>query len=232
MHAQDPTQENAMRHRLTAVLAAACIAAPLSAFAQSAAAPNVAAGESWTYREINNYNRLPVGDVVREVSAAGDEIRIVSRMGGAELTSGYSRPGLLASGTLNDRATGTMTPSLDLMPFPLEPGQRWSQTVQRRDPLTGEVRNVRVDGRVIGWETVRVPAGEFRALKVERRMWLGDWDQFRGETWRAETEWFVPELKGAAKLVVFEEYPPHRYSLTSFMPGTRVTYELTGFKRS
>jgi hypothetical protein len=221
-----------MRHRLAATLAAAFLAAPLSALAQSAAAPAVAAGEAWTYREINNYNHIPIGDVVREVTAAGSEIRVVSRAGNTEFASGYSKPGLLANGPLNDRARGNLTPSLDLMPFPLEPGQRWSQTVQRRDPLTGDVRNVRVDGRVIGWETVKVPAGEFRALKVERRMWLGDWDEFRGETWRAETEWFVPELKGAAKLVVFEEYPPHRHSLMSFMPGTRVTYELTGFKRS
>jgi hypothetical protein len=145
---------------------------------------------------------------------------------------GFARPGVMASGTLNDRAEGTMTPALNLMPFPLEPGQRWSQTVQRLDPATGELRNVRVDGRVIGWETVRVPAGEFKALRVERRMWLGDWDMFRGETWRAETEWYVPEVKAPVKLTVFEEYPPQRNGgLMSFLPGNRMTYELLAWKR-
>jgi hypothetical protein len=90
---------------------------------------------------------------------------------------------------------------------------------------------VHVDGRVVGWETVRVPAGEFRALRVERRMRLGDWDQFRGETWRAETEWFVPEVGAPVKLTVFEEYPERRFSMWSFMPGERLTYELTGWKK-
>jgi hypothetical protein len=222
-----------MRHRFAAAaLAAACTAAPLAGFAQSAPAPAFGAGETWTYRGISNYNHLPIGEVTREASAAGNEIRVVTRSANAEQTAGFARPGFLASGPLNDRASGALTPALELMPFPLEPGKRWTQTVKRQDPLSGEVRDVRVEGRVIGWETVRVPAGEFRALKVERRLWLGDWDQFRGETWRAETEWYVPEVKGPVKVQVFEEYPQRRYSLFSFMPGDRYTYELVAWKRS
>ncbi len=220
-----------MRHRLAAVAIAAASVLAAPAFAQVATAPAVGTGESWTYREINDYNRLPIREVTRQVAGGAPDLRVVSRTGSVESTSGFARPGVLASGVLNDRAQGTLTPALDLMPFPLEPGQRWSQTVQRRDPVTGEVRNVRVDGRVVGWETVRVPAGEFKALRVERRMWLGDWDQFRGETWRAETEWYAPDVNAPVKLTVFEEYPPHRYSLMSFMPGDRVTYELTSWKR-
>jgi hypothetical protein len=216
---------------LAAALAAASIAAPLAAFAQTAAAPSIAAGQSWTYRAVNDYNRLPLGEVTRQVAAAGNEIRVVSRAGTTEAASGFAGAGRLASGVLNDRAQGTMSPALEVMPFPLEPGKRWSQTVQRRDAMTGELRDVHVDGRVVGWETIRVPAGEFRALRVERRMRLGDWDQFRGETWRAETEWFVPEVGAPVKLTVFEEYPERRFSMWSFMPGERLTYELTGWKK-
>jgi hypothetical protein len=221
-----------MRPRsLAAALAAACIAAPLAALAQSAAAPSLAAGQSWTYRTVNDYNRLPLGEVTSQVTGTADGIRVVVRDGSAEQSARLARPGALAEGPLNDRARGTLSPALDVMPFPLEPGKRWSQTVQRRDTATGDLRDVHVDGRVIGWETVRVPAGEFRALRVERRMRLGDWDQFRGETWRAETEWFVPEVGAPVKLTVFEEYPERRFSMWSFMPGERLTYELTGWKK-
>jgi hypothetical protein len=221
-----------MRHRLAAAALAAASAFALPAFAQVATAPAVGAGESWTYREINDYNRLPLREVTRSVAASGNDLRVVSRSGNFESTDGFARPGAQSSGMLNDRAQGTLTPALDVMPFPLEPGKRWTQTVQRRDAVTGEIRDVRVEGRVIGWETVRVPAGEFKALRVERRMWLGDWDQFRGETWRAETEWYAPDVKGPVKLTVFEEFPPHRYSLFSgMMPGDRVTWELTSWKR-
>ena len=221
------------RRLAAAALASACILATPSVFGQAAAAPAFGAGASWTYREINSYNRLPVGNVTRQVTAATGEIRVVSRTGDSRVDTqaDFARPGFLLNGTLNDRAQGALEPPLQVMPFPLEPGQRWTQTVKRQDPLTREMRDVRVDGRVIGWETVRVPAGEFRALKVERRMWLGDWDQFRGETWRAETEWYAPEVQGPVKLTVFEEYPDRRFSLKSFMPGERVVFELTSYQR-
>lgn len=222
-----------MPRRLAAAAVAACTFAAVPAFAQVAAAPALAAGESWTYREINAFNRLPIGDVTRQVTAASGEIRVVSRSGPTrpETQAGFVRPGFLSDGALNDRARGALQPPLEVMPFPLEPGKRWSQTVRRQDPVTNELRDVHVDGRVVGWETVRVPAGEYRALKVERRMRLGDWDQFRGETWRAETEWYAPEVNGPVKITVFEEYPERRFSMWSFMPGERVVYELTSHKR-
>jgi hypothetical protein len=85
---------------------------------------------------------------------------------------------------------------------------------------------------VLGWETVKVPAGEFRAMKVERTMYLGDYETFRGITQRTETEWYAPDIRGAAKVVVFEEFCERRYGcpMGSFMPGVRATYELMSYK--
>ena len=198
-----------------------------------AAAPAVSGGDTWTYREINGFNHLPIGDITREAitSPGGMRSSPASSYGRGELQSSYAQPGILASGTLNERAQGPLSPALELMPFPLEPGKTWKQTVTRQDALSGEPRRVLVEGKVIGWETVRVPAGEFRALKVERRMWLGDYDEFRGETWRAETEWYAPDVRGTVKMTVFEEYPATRYAAFSFMPGERFVYELTSYKR-
>jgi hypothetical protein len=196
-------------------------------------APGLKPGDTWTYRGIDNYNRLPTGTWTREVTgAAAGGIRVAMRSGDGSFEDVYRAPGELASGVLNDRAQGTMEPAFQLMPFPLVEGKSWSQKVIRTDPFTKEKREMLVMGKVRGWETIRVPAGEFKALKVERTMYLGDYDTFRGITQRTETEWYAPDIRGAAKLVVFEEYCERRYGcpMGTHMPGVRATYELTSFK--
>jgi hypothetical protein len=172
------------------------------------------------------------GTWTREVTAAAPGgIRVVTRDGVEATEALFRAPGEMTSGVLGDRARGTMEPAYQLMPFPLAEGKSWSQKVVRTDPATGERREMLVTGRVRGWETVKVPAGEFKALKVERTMYLGDYDSFRGITQRTETEWYAPDIRGAAKVVVFEEFCERRYGcpMGSFMPGERATYELTSY---
>jgi hypothetical protein len=204
------------------------------AAAQNIAAPAYSVGETWTYNEINDYNRLQRGTLERAVIAAGGETTIVTRDAtGAVVDQARLAGGTLREGSLNDRALGRLEPGLDLRPFPLAEGQRWKQTIQRADPRWNESRRVLVYGRVAGWESVRVPAGEFKAIKIVRDMYLGDHDPFRNETMRTETEWYVPELKMPVKLTVFEEYRPHRYAVVGAMqPGDRYTLELASFKRA
>jgi hypothetical protein len=200
--------------------------------AAQVAAPALKPGDSWTYRGIDNYNRLPTGAWTREVTgAAAGGIRVALRSADGSFEDVYRVPGELASGVLNDRARGTMEPAFQLLPFPLTEGKSWSQKVIRTDPFSNERREMLVRGKVLGWETVKVPAGEFRAMKVERTMYLGDYDTFRGITQRTETEWYAPDIRGAAKIVVFEEYCERRYGcpMGSFMPGVRATYELTSY---
>ncbi|MBC7780010.1 MAG: hypothetical protein H7125_07880 [Proteobacteria bacterium] len=47
--------------------------------------------------------------------------------------------------------------------------------------------------RVGGWENVKVPAGEFRALRVTRDLFLGDHEPHRTETRRVEIDWYSPQ---------------------------------------
>lgn len=215
-----------------ALLASALLGTSLSVAAQ-VAAPTLKAGDTWTYRGIDNYNRLPTGTWTREVTGtAASGIRVAVRSADGSVDDLFRAPGELTSGVLNDRARGTMDPALQLMPFPLAEGKSWSQKVIRTDPATNEKREMLVQGKVLGWETIKVPAGEFKALKVERTMYLGDYDSFRGITQRTETEWYAPDIRGAAKVVVFEEFCERRYgcSMGSFMPGVRATYELTSYR--
>lgn len=214
------------------LLAAALLGTSLSVAAQ-VAAPALKAGDTWTYRGIDNYNRLPTGMWTREVtSTAASGIRVAVRSADGSVDDLFRAPGELTSGVLNDRARGTMDPAFQLMPFPLAEGKSWSQKVIRTDPVTNEKREMLVQGKVLGWETIKVPAGEFKAIKVERTMYLGDYDSFRGITQRTETEWYAPDIRGAAKVVVFEEFCERRYGcpMGSFMPGVRATYELTSYR--
>ena len=213
------------------LLALLVVAAP-HVYAQSIPAPTYIAGDTWTYNEINAYNGLKRATVVREITGSGTETHVVTRsdqspvVDDARLAAGTLREGLL-----NDRAPGTLNPGLDLRPFPLVEGQRWKQSVTRADPGWKESRPVLLYGRVRGWETVRVPAGEFKAIKIEREMYLGDWDMFRGQTRRTEYEWYVPELKMPVKLQVWEEYHENRNTVVgSYWQGDRFVQELSSFK--
>jgi hypothetical protein len=213
--------------------AVAALAGAVLPVAAQVAAPALKPGDTWSYRGIDNYNRQVTGTWTREVTAAGPGgVRVATRGADGSFDDLFRAPGELASGVLNDRARGTMEPAFQLAPFPLAEGRSWSQKVIRTDPVTREKREMLVRGRVHGWETVKVPAGEFKALKVERTMYLGDYDTFRGITQRTETEWYAPDVRGAAKIVVFEEFCERRFScpMGSLMPGARATYELTSFK--
>ena len=215
-----------------ALLASVLLGTSLSVAAQ-VAAPTLKAGDTWTYRGIDNYNRQPTGTWTREVTGtAASGIRVAVRSADGSVDDLFRAPGELTSGVLNDRARGTMDPAFQLMPFPLAEGKSWSQKVIRTDPVTNEKREMLVRGKVLGWETIKVPAGEFRAMKIERTMYLGDYDSFRGITQRTETEWYAPDIRGAARVVVFEEFCERRYScgMGSFMPGMRATYELTSYR--
>jgi hypothetical protein len=204
------------------------------ALAADVPAPVLHPGDTWTYRHIDGYNKLTVGtvsNVVQTVGANDIHLLIRSNEGKYQSESVYAAPGMLANGIISERAEGAMNPPLKLTPFPLREGEQWRQKVVRDDLMSREKRLTQLSGRVIGWETVKVPAGEFRALLIERAFELGDYDPFRGPTLRYEKEWYSPVVKGAVRLEVFEEYFYHRYNrLEMTAPGTRAIYELVSYK--
>lgn len=205
-------------------------------------APAFVRGDAWRYSELEGFSRLPLRSHARTVTATeGGAVRIAEIAAGPNGSNAnemreewlYSGAGALASGSLNERARGALQPALQLLPFPLVEGKTWSQTVVRTDPALGAPRVVTLHGKVLGWETVKVPAGEFRALKIERDFLLGDQGTFRSETQRTEYEWYVPQLKSAARIEVWEISYDHTiprilrpllrdrrfFDLVSFEPG-------------
>ena len=204
----------------------------LNAAAQTTSPPRPLAGQSLTYNEINGYNGLQRATIVRDIATAGNETHIrTTNIEGKILDDARLAGSTFLEGALNDRSVGRVTPGLELRPQNLEPGHRWTQHTRRDDALWKESRPVRVDGVVRGWETVRVPAGEFKAIKIERRMYLGDWDPFRHETHRHEQEWYSPELGMPIKMIVREDFRDLR-SILRWHPGDWFIHELVSIKRA
>jgi hypothetical protein len=49
----------------------------------------------------------------------------------------------------------------------------------------------------VGWEHIRVPAGEFDALKVERKAFAGNMEGYQTQEEIIETDWYVPSVRRA-----------------------------------
>ena len=97
-------------------------------------------------------------------------------------------------------------PAFPAYAYPLAPGKTWYTVINATDPVTQRTYRVHTRGRVLGWERVRVPAGEFDALKVERYVYAGNSDAVRSQETIIETDWYVPELKRAARSQASSEH--------------------------
>ena len=78
--------------------------------------------------------------------------------------------------------------------FPLRPGQSWRRVVSATDPVTGRSYRTHVHADVGGWRRIKVPAGEFDAIEVRRRVYAGNAEFFRLQEEIVETEWFAPAV--------------------------------------
>jgi hypothetical protein len=173
------------------------------------AAPAAWAADAFTYRAIDAYGRrVELGTFVVERNGAP---RIASAKGVDPARAGALLPG-----------------DLRLRPERLVPGERWEDRAVRIDPQTGERREVRLAGRIIGTETIVTPAGTFETVLIERRLLLGDAGRYRTETRRTEREWYAPQLGAPVRTEIWEEFsdPTITRILQPFLTRNRELYEL------
>jgi hypothetical protein len=185
--------------RTAAVLLAALVGAP------TAAAP--AAGDTYLYRIVNGYNREVIGQIQYEVSKVDAGHMTVSvapdnAYGGVPRTDVYTSDGNWLRHHVESHGQEVeyvFSPPYPAYVFPLEPGKSWSMRVAASVPGGGKKRSVRVDGRVMGAERIRVPAGEFDTIKIRRYVYPGDFDYFLDETRVSEYDWYAPALGRAVR---------------------------------
>jgi hypothetical protein len=180
-------------------------AAALAAALAGAAAPAIGApavGDTYTYRLVNGYNKEVRGQLRYEVSSVGaDRISYAvtpdNAEGGSARTEVYTNEGNWLRAPVESHGEPVeyeFAPAFPALVFPLDPGKEWSVRVKASVAGDRRGRSVRVDGKVLGAERVRVPAGEYDAVKVKRLVYPGDAVDFLLETRVEEIDWYVPAL--------------------------------------
>jgi len=75
------------------------------------------------------------------------------------------------------------------------------------DPADGRRFPVWIDGAVLGWERVKVPAGEFDTLKIQRNVYFDYWEHaVRDRSKIRELEWYAPAVKQSVRREASSQY--------------------------
>ena len=191
---------------LLAGLAAMCLNG------SAAAAP--VSGETYVYRLVNGYSKEIRGQVRYRVDRVDPESITVAVMpdsaaAGFERTEVFTKEGnwmrrpMESHGEKVEYLFSTAYPAYV---FPLEPGKSWSLRVNASVPGAAGTRSVRVDGKVLGTERIRVPAGEFDTIKVRRLIYPGDAYFNLPETKVVETDWYAPALGRSVRTETRSEF--------------------------
>lgn len=190
-----------------------------------APAPTPAVGDSWTYQYSDvrkgvkgNLNRIEV----TSIDNAGVHVDVRRADGGAPPTQ------QLFSSEMNpiDRGAMHFAPSFARFAFPLAPGKEWQSDVVGDNQKLGKQLRYTIKGKVLDWEKIKVPAGEFDALKVVvDAAYRDDGADNDGNGKLTETIWFVPEINNFVKLDYRETDKQGRIA-------NRDSWELTSYVRN
>ena len=198
----------------------ACLAFPAPAQDAVVPRPEVKAGDRWMYRKINLFNNEQIGRPNFTVAFANkDVINVVLMRGYQEVDATFTAEW----NVVNDPNAGVYNPHSGLLKFPLRVGASYPARYQITRPRQGAFRvKLEVQMKVVGWEDVKVPAGTFRALKVEGN---GSYQRqdVSGNGQNRFAIWYVPEVKRWVKWT---------FESTDFrgQPFQRETDELVDYK--
>ncbi len=191
-----------MDRRLLAVLLLFGLSGPCLADDESLVAkPDVKAGDTWKYRHTDSQQKH--GPVVFEfkVTFVGpNAVEAVSVLpNGNEIDTTWTPEW----NAVTDARSGSFFPHSGLFKFPLKPGTTYQSQyeVVRPRQNTFDSKNT-VHVKVLGWEQVSVPAGTFRALRIEATGTTDRLDKRNPGFGALHTVvWYVPELKRWAKRI-------------------------------
>lgn len=120
-------------------------------------------------------------------------------------------------------------PAYPEFPERIEPGVAWKEIVLSRDPVSLRQMKMKVIGKVLGRERIRVPAGEFDCIKIGRDTILDDAQFWRGPTKVWDTEWYSPELRRSVRYETRSHYREEG-GRNSLRRGDWTIFEMTSFK--
>jgi hypothetical protein len=156
--------------------------------------PAVKVGDRWTYRTIDHFTNRTLSEIDHEVTFVGpDAIFVVERPKGgeSELDARYTSEW---AGVASAIGEVFKTPA-NILKFPLKVGGKHEAIFETSAVRVGSGRwKAEMTTTVVGWEEVTVPAGKFRALKIEAQGTFQGLDtRYAGIAQRIF--WYVPEVK-------------------------------------
>jgi len=214
------------------LLAAVCCASLLEACASTqlqsvegtppVARPQIKIGDSWSYRRMDYWKNRETSAYELRVTFANDKsiLAVVTEAGGRDSDASYTAEW---NSIVSAFDQAVISPDTGMLRFPLRMGATHRTSFQldstRRD---GEIGSRMIEGvstskfeytvKVVGWEEVVVPAGRFKALRVEAEgsmlrqqgiVWAGSGAQVTG--FARTVIWYVPEMKRWVKYL-YEDF--------------------------
>jgi hypothetical protein len=164
------------------------------------ARPDVKVDDRWVYRGTDRRRKPPTSVYEIRVSFVDSKVihAVVARQGrrddsDATWTAEWN--------TVVAVDEGVVEVEQGMFQFPLFPGKQYSAAWEIRRPRAGafHVRHER-KVTVLGWEDIEVPAGKFRALKVQADGYYRRYDKLASDEAR-NTFWYVPRVKRWVKHV-------------------------------
>ena len=170
---------------------------------KNALMPRFKPGQQWAYRRVDLWRNQEIERFHQEISREeAGRWKLVWTIIESE---DRQRRGSVTEESFSAATHGFADPGLsgqhDPLRFPLSPGKAWDFAYT----ATVKTNTIKVTQRamVTGWETVTVPAGSFRTLRVEHRGTYSATDgSFRWSGKISETYWYAP----MAQRIVKREY--------------------------
>ena len=170
------------------------------------APPKVRAGDTWTYRQVDDYTGIDRGVFRVEVTGttANDIQARLTLPGGGTAPETYdsqwgwksvsNRGWDWLSRLSYGSATVEFRPAFDSMPFPLHVGKRWRDHGVAINPATGGQIPIQLSSEARCWERITVPAGAFTALRIERTGYVQDVAWNKSQTTLRTVDWYLPAV--------------------------------------
>jgi hypothetical protein len=180
--------ESLLHGLMSVAMLAAMSTVSVTVLAQTADRPTLKVGDRWTYEVRAGQSRVKSVDRLREITAVTPE-----RIEGTENGSAF----VMTTDLNNVESALRKDSDQRLLSFPLQVGKKWSfsdeYTDYSRDGIVGKMD---VDAEVVGYEKVRVPAGEFDAFKLQADGKRIEGGNTTGISW---TYWYAPAARAVVK---------------------------------
>jgi hypothetical protein len=161
--------------------------------------PEVRAGDRWTLLRTNFLKNVAEYTYETRVTFVGPDVIVTTARRqdtGQEFEEHYTSEwnAMAFRGTIFTPHTGTAK-------FPLRVGASHKHTYEYQVQGSQAYGRYESETKVVGWEDIVVPAGKFRALKLEKEGWYTRLD-IRGTGWQRLELWYVPEVKRFVKFTL------------------------------